>query len=113
MSDTARDLLLMVSAPLLIFAFGFVDAWWKDKRSKREGVTLSSQPIEVSGHSDPQTAHTRIGVLEVMNGRLLEVCSFKRNPHGPDWTTTYWILNDEQPLAEQIAVVLAMKGLAK
>ena len=51
--------------------------------------------------------------MEVMNGKLLEVCSFKRNPHGPDWTTTYWVLNNEQTLAEQIAVVLAMKGLAK
>lgn len=93
--------------------FGWLADNWRKERKKREGVTLSNQPIEVSGHSEPQTSHTRIGVLEVMNGKVLEVCSFKRNPHGPDWVTTYWILNDEQPLAEQIAVVMAMKGLAK
>lgn len=66
---------------------------------------------ETNAGSQPEMPHTRFGVLEVMNGKVLEVCSFKRNPHGPDWTTTYWILNDTQPLAEQLAVVMAMKGL--
>jgi len=84
---------------------------WRKERKNRDRVTLGVP--EVSAHSEPQAPHTRIGVLEVMNGKLLEVCSFKRNPHGPDWMTTYWILNDEQPLAEQIAVVMAMKGLEK
>lgn len=68
---------------------------------------------ETSGASQPQTPHCRFGVLPVMNGRVLEVCTFKRNPHGPDWSTTYWILNEEQPLAEQIATVITMKGLEK
>lgn len=75
----------------------------------RASVTLN----EVSAGAEPQTPHCRFGVLEVMNGKVLEVCTYKRNPHGPDWTTTYWILNDEQPLAEQIAVVMTMKGLSK
>jgi hypothetical protein len=61
----------------------------------------------------PQEPHFRFGVLSVMNGRVLEVCTHKRNPHGPDWTTTYWVLNEQQPLAEQLAVVMTMKGLEK
>ena len=70
-------------------------------------------PIDNSASSSPETPHVRVGLLNVMNGKLLEVCSFKRNPHGPDWQTTYWILNDEQPVADQIGLVLAMKGLEK
>ena len=54
----------------------------------------------------------KVGVVEAMNGKLLEVSSYKPNSRGPDWTTTYWIM-DDSPLAEQIAVVIAMKGLAK
>ena len=95
------------------FACGFVVAWLDDRRRKKEqGVTLRGV-AEVSAHSDPQTPHCRFGVMEVMNGKVLEVCTYKRNPHGPDWTTTYWILNNEQPIAEQIAVVMTMKGLSK
>jgi hypothetical protein len=68
---------------------------------------------ETSAASIPQEPHFRFGVLSVMNGRVLEVCTHKRNPHGPDWTTTYWVLNEQQPLAEQLAVVMTMKGLEK
>lgn len=73
----------------------------------------SEGPIQNDASAAAETPHVRVGVLEVMNGKLLEICTFKRNPHGPDWTTTYWILNDTQSLAEQIALVLTMKGLAK
>ena len=68
---------------------------------------------ETNAGSQPEMPHVRFGMLDVMNGKVLEVCSFKRNPHGPDWTTTYWILNEEQPLSEQIAVVMKLKGLSK
>jgi hypothetical protein len=54
-----------------------------------------------------------MGALTVMNGKLLEVSTYKRNPNGPDWTTDYWILTEDQPLSEQIAVVMKLKGLEK
>ena len=56
--------------------------------------------------------HVKVGVVEAMNGKLLEVSSYKQNPRGPDWTTTYWVM-DDSPLAEQIATVIALKGLEK
>lgn len=57
--------------------------------------------------------HVRLGRLNVMNGQLLEVSTFKRNPNGPDWTTDYYIIDPEQKLADQIATVMVMKGLEK
>ena len=62
--------------------------------------------------SDKAKPTVRIGTMDVMNGKLLEVTSYKQNPRGPDWTTTYWIM-DDRPLAEQIATVLVLKGLEK
>lgn len=63
-------------------------------------------------HGDKVKPHVKVGVVDVMNGKLLEVTSYKQNSRGPDWTTTYWIMNDS-PLAEQIATVIALKGLEK
>ena len=83
----------------------------REERVKEHMKGASLIPVESSAASVPQEPHCRFGVLQVMNGRVLEVCTFKRNPHGPDWSTTYWILNEEQPLAEQLAVVMTMKGL--
>ena len=53
----------------------------------------------------------RIGTIEVMNGKLLEVASYKPSNHGPDWKTEYYILEEGRPLAEQIAVVMTMRGM--
>lgn len=75
--------------------------------------TVVAGPYENEAGSAPQTPHCRFGVLQVMNGKVLEICTYKRNPHGPDWSTTYWILNEEQTLAEQLAVVMTMKGMEK
>ena len=85
----------------------------KQKRAERDGFALASYPTETNAASSPQTPHARIGVLPVINGKVLEVCTFKRNNHGPDWQTSYWILNEQLTLAEQIATVLVMKGLEK
>jgi hypothetical protein len=53
----------------------------------------------------------RIGTMEVMNGKLLEVSTYQPNSHGPDWKTEYYILEEGRPLAEQIAVVMTMRGM--
>lgn len=72
----------------------------------RSGIGLDLESTAVQ-------PHVRIGRLNVMNGQLLEVSAFKRNPNGPDWTTDYYIIDPEQKLADQIATVMVMKGLEK
>jgi hypothetical protein len=72
----------------------------------RNGICLDLESTAVQ-------PHVRMGALTVMNGKLLEVSTYKRNPNGPDWTTDYWILTEDQPLSEQIAVVMKLKGLEK
>jgi len=66
--------------------------------SVREDVSHSSQP------------KFRLAVIAAANGRILEMSTFKRNNHGPDWKTEYYIL-EEGRLAEQIAVVMTMRGM--
>jgi hypothetical protein len=82
----------------------------KQKRAERDGISIGSvSSVEEAGFK-PQPK-IRIGTMEVMNGKLLEVSSYQRNNHGPDWKTEYYILDESQPLAEQIAVVMTMRGM--
>lgn len=53
----------------------------------------------------------RIGVLKAMNGRVLELSTFKPNPHGPDWTTEMFIVPEDQTLNEAIGMLLTLKGM--
>lgn len=75
---------------------------------EREIYATVSQPEEAVHKPSPKI---RIGTMDVMNGKLLEVATYKQNPHGPDWKTEYYILEEGRPLAEQIAVVMTMRGM--
>ena len=80
----------------------------KQKERERDiSVTLSS-PEEAVDKPRPKV---RVAVMEVMNGKVLEVTSFQPRSHGPDWKTEYYILEEGRPLAEQIAVVMTMRGM--
>ncbi len=84
----------------------------KELREREEKLAYA-RGIEISPEEavDKPKPKVRIAVMEVMNGKLLEVSSYQRNNHGPDWKTEYYILEEGTPLAEQIAVVMTMKGM--
>jgi hypothetical protein len=56
-------------------------------------------------------ASFRLGVIAASNGRILEMSTYKRNPHGPDWTSELFIVPEDQTLAECISTILTVKGL--
>jgi len=60
---------------------------------------------------DKPRPKVRIAVTEAMNGKLLEVQTYQRSNHGPDWKMEFYILEEGKPLAEQIAVVMTMRGM--
>ena len=53
----------------------------------------------------------RIGVMEAMNGRILEVSTYKPNNHGPDWTNEMFIVPEDQTLTQALTTLLVLKGL--
>lgn len=57
------------------------------------------------------TPTCRIGVIKAMNGRILEVSTYKHNPHGPDWTTEMFIVPEDQTLTQALTTLLTLKGL--
>lgn len=67
---------------------------------------------EVAVSSQNQTTpHLRIGIMNAMNGRILEISTFKPNPHGPDWTSELFIVPEDQTLGQSVTMVLSLKGL--
>jgi hypothetical protein len=86
--------------------------FFKEELAERDRA-FNSSPAVVSSEeavAKPQPK-VRIAVMEVMNGKLLEVATYQRNNHGPDWKIEYYILEEGRPLAEQIAVVMTMRGM--
>jgi hypothetical protein len=77
----------------------------------RETNGKEDHPILASQRTADSTPTCRIGVMKAMNGRILEIATFKHNPHGPDWTTELFIVPEDQTLSEAITTVLVTKGL--
>lgn len=89
---------------------------WLAKWLMRDAIARAeklaySREVTVDEAVDKPKPKVRVAVMDVMNGKLLEVQSYQRNNHGPDWKTEYYILDESRPLAEQIAVVMTMRGM--
>ena len=77
---------------------------WATSDDKEKAILTSASAL-----GDSQ-ATFRIGVVEAINGTVLEISTFKRNPHGPDWTSKMFIVREDQPMHEAIAMLLLSKG---
>lgn len=78
----------------------------------REGRS-SRAVLALNDENSNATPKLRIGIVEGMNGRLLEVSTHKHNPHGPDWSYEFFVIQEGQKVSDAVAMVLLMKGLDK
>lgn len=90
------------------------------KKSNKDEETRPQPNLAqlIGGHdvAHDTTPRIRIGVIQAMNGRILEVATATPIP-GPhshyDWKTEMYVVPEEQKLSEAIALVMLMKGLEK
>lgn len=83
---------------------------WAMGASEDNRVKLSN-PIEVSSGGIETQAKIRLGIIKAMNGNLIEVSTYKPNPHGPDWKNEVYIVREDESLGDAIKVILATKAL--
>lgn len=70
-----------------------------------------SNPIEIASDGMEAQAKIRFGIIKAMNGSLIEVATYKHNPHGPDWKHEVYIVRENETLSDAIKVILATKAL--
>lgn len=85
---------------------------WENARVEKDSMLAQ---VVASRDVDHNTMpKMRIGVIEAMNGRILEVSTAIPNNHNHyDWKTEMYVVPEEQKLSEAIALVMLMKGLEK
>jgi hypothetical protein len=83
-------------------------------RSIIDGGTLGSPEKSNQQLNTLQSeSEVKIGVIEALNGKIIEISTYKSNPNGPDWTHQAYIVRDGETLAEAMATVIIMKGLER
>lgn len=104
-------------------AFGFLIGWVvsilrdyrENKQKLRHNKSLSAVMADASnsGGLDSAMPKMRFCVHGAINGRFLEIATYKFNPNGPDWSSEFYLLGQEEKLSEAIATVMLMKGLSQ
>lgn len=82
---------------------------WLFSPEQPKQVTLAANPIDSHGAFDENT--TRFQVYKAVNGKVIQVMSYKHNPHGPDWTGEIYVVPDGADLMDTIKVALVAKAL--
>jgi hypothetical protein len=83
------------------------------KEEDNDEIKLGS-PVVLKTADHNTTPQMRIGFIDAMNGRILEINTAIPNNHNHyDWKTEMYVVPEGQKLSEAIAVVMLMKGLEK
>ena len=59
------------------------------------------------------TAEYRLTIGRAINGSVITVSKFKRNPHGPDWTHQLYVVPEGTDLMDSIRTCLAIQAPTK
>jgi hypothetical protein len=84
---------------------------WGNEKQKNEVELQIAVPRDVDHNTMPKM---RIGVIEALNGRILEVSTAIPNNHNHyDWKTEMYVVPEDQKLSAAVSTVMLMKGLEK
>ena len=81
--------------------------WAAEEKDSRPNAPVACN----DSYSVGMGATFRIGVLTAMNGKLLELGTYKPCNHGPDWTHQYFLVPEHQTTQEAIVMLLTIKGI--
>jgi hypothetical protein len=84
---------------------------WESARQKESSYET---PVLAKGTDHNTTPQMRVGVIDAMNGRILEVSTQIPHPgvaNHYDWKTEMYVVPEDQKLSEAISTVMLMKGL--
>lgn len=59
------------------------------------------------------TGDVRITVKHAINGKVLDISTYKPNPRGSDWTHELFVVPEGENLKDALTMLLLLKGLDK
>ena len=80
---------------------------WESARQDQPTVGL----LEAAGQDHPETPpKMRFAIREAINGRFIEISTYKPQHRGSDWITEYYLVPDGKKISEALTMLMLMKG---
>ena len=74
----------------------------------KQSVAISAPEVAVE-----EPNNFNLTVMNAMNGKVIQIRTYKPQQRGPDWTTEYYIVPDGERLTDAVSVLLIAKNLEK
>ena len=86
--------------------------WLRDWLFASEEIALPEAPkLGTANPLDVDQGTARVHINKAMNGYIVQVLTYKHNPHGPDWTGEIVLVPEGADLMEAIRVGLVAKAI--
>lgn len=85
-------------------------ARWLYKQLRAEQIRDSPEVVLAERDVD-RPPKTKFAIREAINGRFVEISSYKPNQRGSDWVTEYFIVPEGKKVSEALTMLMLMKGL--
>jgi len=85
-------------------------ARWLYKQLRAEQIRDSPEVALIERDVDGPPK-TKFAIREAINGRFIEISSYKPNQRGSDWVTEYFIVPEGKKVSEALTMLMLMKGL--
>ena len=80
---------------------------WLAEGSMNDAIRSATPEIDRTR----QSGDFRIAVQNAMNGKVLEISTYKPNQRGFDWTTEFYVVPEGENLKDALTMLLLLKGL--
>lgn len=76
---------------------------------------LSNEPkqasLSIATADEDVHSNMTFSFIRAVNGVIIKVSKFKRNPHGPDWTHELHIVRDDETIQDAVIKIMAIYSL--
>jgi len=79
---------------------------WENERSDRPEVAISPQLYE-----EDSRPKMRFAVMEAINGRFIQISTYKPQQRGSDWVTEYYLVPEGKKVSEALTMLMLLKGV--
>jgi hypothetical protein len=80
---------------------------WEEARKERRDVLASPSTAEQDTETPPKM---RFAILEAINGRFIQIATYKPQQRGSDWITEYYLVPEGKKVSEALTLLMLMKG---
>lgn len=74
-----------------------------------KAIAADSQGVEGAD----EAAEFRFSIGRAINGKIVTISKFKRNPHGPDWTHQLYLVPEGEDLMDAVKTCMTITALTK